>query len=123
MPEDMLQYLGSCIRESRKGCGLTQEELSEQTGVSARHIAKIEKGQMNPSYEILNLLIKRLGISGETLFHPDISEQDEELNQFIGKYLSCSEEKRKILIRTLNCLANELLCRFDTTGNNATSVK
>lgn len=56
MPEDMLQYLGAFIRKSRKDCELTQEELAEQSGVSARHIAKIEKGQINPSYEVLATL-------------------------------------------------------------------
>ena len=111
MPEDMLQYLGRCIREGRKTCGLTQEELSEQTGISVRHIAKIEKGQMNPSYEILTLLIRRIGISGETLFHPDISEQEKEINQIVGKYLSCSEKDRRILIKVLNCLTDELILR------------
>ena len=35
MPEDMLQYLGAFIRKSRKDCELTQDELAEQSGVSA----------------------------------------------------------------------------------------
>lgn len=122
MPEDMLQYLGAFIRKSRKDCELTQEELAEQSGVSARHIVKIEKGQINPSYEVLATLKKRLGFSGETLFHPEL-EQDDEINQFIGKYLACSERDRKILIRTLNCLANELLCKADTSEVDTEDTK
>ena len=54
MPEDMLQYLGAFIRKSRKDCELTQDELAEQSGVSARHIAKIEKGQINPYFNRLS---------------------------------------------------------------------
>ena len=111
MQEDMLKHLGRCIREARNAYGLTQEELSEQSGVSVRHIANIEKGRMNPSYEIIKLLIKRLGISAETLFYLDIPKQDEELNEFIGKYHACSKADRQILLRTLNCLSNELLSR------------
>lgn len=122
MPEDMLQYLGAFIRKSRKDCELTQDELAEQSGVSARHIAKIEKGQINPSYEVLAALKKRLGFSGETLFHPEL-EQDDEINQFIGKYLACSERDRKILIKTLNCLANELLCKTDTSEVDTEDTK
>ena len=114
MPKDMLQYLGTFIRKSRKDCKLTQEELAEQTGVSARHIANIEKGKINPSYEVLTTLKSRLGFSGESLLHPDLSAQDEELNLFIGKYLACSEHDRKILIGTLNCLADKLLCTENT---------
>ena len=122
MPEDMLQYLGAFIRKSRKDCELTQDELAEQSGVSARHIAKIEKGQINPSYEVLATLKTRLGFSGETLFHPEL-EQDDEINQFIGKYLACSERDRKILIKTLNCLANELLCKTDTSEVDTEDTK
>ena len=122
MPEDMLQYLGAFIRKSRKDCELTQDELAEQSGVSARHIAKIEKGQINPSYEVLEKKKKRLGFSGETLFHPEL-EQDDEINQFIGKYLACSERDRKILIKTLNCLANELLCKTDTSEVDTEDTK
>lgn len=107
----MLKYLGRCIREARIAYALTQEELAEQSGVSVRHIANIEKGRLNPSYEIIKLLIKRLGVSVETLFYPDISRQDAELNEFIGKYHACSNEDRQILLRTLNCLSDELLSR------------
>lgn len=111
MPETSLKHLGACIRKARTDLGLTQEKLSEQSGVSLRHIANIEKGRMNPSYEIMRLLIGRLGISADILFHPDYSDQDSEFLQFMGKYNACSEEDRKILIRTLNCLSDELLRR------------
>ena len=96
--------------------------MAEQSGVWARHIAKIEKGQINPSYEVLATLKKRLGFSGETLFHPEL-EQDDEINQFIGKYLACSKRDRKILIKTLNCLANELLCKTDTSEVDTEDTK
>lgn len=111
MPEESLKYLGSRIRKARTDLGLTQEKLSEQSGVSLRHIANIEKGRMNPSYEILRLLIGRLGISADLLFYPDNTEQDTELLEFVGKYNACSKEDRQILLRTLNCLSDELLRR------------
>lgn len=111
MPEELLIYLGTCIRKARTDLGLTQEKLSEQTGVSLRHIANIEKGRMNPSYEILRLLIRRLGVSTEILFYPDCSEQDAELLKLVGKYNACSDEDRQILLRTLNCLSDELMRR------------
>ena len=37
--------------------GFTQERLSDVSGVSVRHIAKIEKGVINPSFDILEKLI------------------------------------------------------------------
>lgn len=96
---------------ARIAYALTQEELAEQSGVSVQHIANIEKGRLNPSYEIIKSLINRLGVSVETLFYPDIPKQDAELNEFIGKHHACSNEDRQILLRTLNCLSDELLSR------------
>ena len=63
MPKDMLQYLGTFIRKSRKDCKLTQEELAEQTGVSSRHIANIEKGKIERGDEVY----ATLSLAGKTI--------------------------------------------------------
>ena len=57
MPVDILKHLGNCLKQARKERHLTQEVLSEKTGISVRHIAKIEKGVMNPSFEVLYALV------------------------------------------------------------------
>ncbi len=109
MPKDRLLYLGNCIRTARISCGLTQQELADQSNVAIKTVQMIEKGQMNPSYEILYPLIKRLGISANTLFDPEISDTDENIQRFIGKFQSCSPENRQILLSTLDYLAEQLL--------------
>ena len=53
MPNSDLKVLGEKVRKERKLAGLTQEQLAERCHVSTKHIANIEKGSMNPSYEIL----------------------------------------------------------------------
>ena len=53
MPKDKLIHLGDCIRTGRNACNLTQQELADQSCVAIKTIQLIEKGQMNPSYEIL----------------------------------------------------------------------
>lgn len=117
MPENDLKYLGSCFRKSRVDLGLTLEQLSAEFGVSLRHIADIEKCLKNPSYEIMKILVSRLGVSSDTLFHSDISENKSELNEFMGKYNACSKADCEILIHTLNSLADELLRRASTSDN------
>ena len=109
MPNDKLLYLGNCIRTARTSCSLTQQELADQSNVAIKTVQMIEKGQMNPSYEILYPLIKRLGISANTLFDPEISDTDEKIQRFIGKFQSCSPENRQILLNTLDYLAEQLL--------------
>ena len=52
MPIDDLTALGQKIREARKKKDLTQQELADLSHVSVKQIAKIEKGEINPSYLI-----------------------------------------------------------------------
>lgn len=84
-----------------------QQDLADQTHVAIKTIQMIEK--INPSYEILYPLIKRLGISANTLFNPEISDTNEEIQRFIGKFQACTPENRKILLNTLDYLAEQLL--------------
>lgn len=60
MPDHTLAQLGGRMRKARKERGFTQEQLSDQSGISVRHIAKIEKGAINPSFEVLSALIAAL---------------------------------------------------------------
>lgn len=65
MPVDELTALGQKMRQARKNAGLTQQELSDQSHVSVKQIANIEKGKMNPSYLILRALARVLHMKKE----------------------------------------------------------
>ena len=56
MPELDLALLGIRIRNIRMECGLTQQELADQTGLSVKTIQDVEKGRKNLSYETLTRL-------------------------------------------------------------------
>ena len=99
MPEDVFVYLGQCLRDAREECGLTQQELADQTGRGLRHLQDIEKGKKNPSYDVLASFIKRLGISANELFYPDASEQEKQVQHFMGKFLACTEDERQIILK------------------------
>lgn len=47
MPENIIKNLGKAIKDARKSHNLTQDNLSELTGISKRHIANIENGNLN----------------------------------------------------------------------------
>ena len=111
MPENALKHLGNCIRTARNECGLTQQELADQTGRGLRHIQNIEKGKINPSYEVLSVLIKRLGISADILFDTDIAKTDAEVKHFLGKFMACTEDERQIILKTLDCMAEQFISR------------
>lgn len=70
MPNSDLKVLGEKVRKERKLAGLTQEQLAERCHVSTKHIANIEKGSMNPSYEILLAIARVLPVSLDALSTP-----------------------------------------------------
>lgn len=109
MPESKLTYLGNRIRTARLDCGLTQQELADQTGLAVKTIQDIEKGRKNPTYETLSLLIERLGITADFLFSTNLSVEKEAIQRFIGKFQSCSQENQEILLNTLDFLSEQLL--------------
>lgn len=110
-PSKELLYLGGRIETARKDSGLTQQELAEQCHRGYRHLQNIEAGLANPSFEVLSDIIHRLGISADTLFFPDITEQEEETRHLLNKLAACTEDERKIILKTLDCMVEQFLRR------------
>ena len=117
MPIDIHTYLGRQIRQARKACKLTQQALADQTDVSIKMIQCIEKGSVNPSFEILFPIVRRLGLTTSDLFNVDADEHDEEINRFLGKFRACNRANQMVLLNTLDFLVEQLL----TLQNNELS--
>ena len=117
MPIDDLTALWLKMQEARKNKELTQQELSDLSHVSVKQIANIEKGKMNPSYLILRALAKFLHISLDTLINPDISLEDEGVNQMKMLYSSCLPEMRDTLLHHTQETVKEIsgICLFIKT--------
>ena len=118
MPDDILNHLGSHLRNARNGHGLTQQQLASKTGVSIRHIANIEKGIMNPSFVVLHALVTCLGVSPNDLFYSKLSEEEREINQLTGYYKACPPDDRILIMKTVQCLAYELMDRCQTANED-----
>lgn len=69
----------------------------------------LKKGNSDAFFREKYLTKNSLGISANTLFDPEISDTDEKIQRFIGKFQSCSPENRQILLNTLDYLAEQLL--------------
>jgi len=59
----LIQIIGKQIQKRRKLLKITQSDLSEISGVSLRTIKAIEKGEVNPTVEILNRVLGPLGLT------------------------------------------------------------
>ncbi len=95
MPNEVLVEGGARLRAVRKERGYTQEQLAELTKLSTRHIAGIEKGEANPSFEVLYTITSVLGVSFDAIFNP----QNRQINgrvfvetaQFLADYCYISQ--------------------------------
>ena len=117
MQEDMFVRMGQRIKKAREECGLTQQELAEQTGRGLRHLQDIEKGRKNPSFDMLASYISRLGIAPNELFYTDVPAVEKEVQHLMGKLLACTEDERAILLKTLDCMADQFISRRYEASN------
>ncbi len=56
------KQLGETIRNRRKELKLTQPHLAELAQISTNTLYKLERGQSNPSLDVLNKLAEVLGM-------------------------------------------------------------
>ena len=100
----MPNQLSICVNKAN----LTQEQLSDRSHVSIKHIAGIEKGQKNPSFEILQALAEALDLSLDNLIEKNLSAEEQGLNQLKAYYHSCPPEMRETLLNTIQAFTKEL---------------
>lgn len=55
--------IGEQVRLRRKELGITQPHLAEIAGISINTLYKIERGQANPTLEVLGKLLEVLGLT------------------------------------------------------------
>ena len=99
----LVNELGSFIREQRSSARLSLRRLSELAGISNPYLSQIERGLRRPSAEILQQIAKALRISAETLYvqagileRPD-GDTDLSRHSFNDHHLT--EEQRQALLR------------------------
>lgn len=71
MPEgepDVKKHFGARLRTLRLGRALTQLQLAQRVGVSDRHLSRMERGLVSPSFECIEKLCNALGTAPVELF-------------------------------------------------------
>lgn len=58
----LVNHIGEAIKNRRKQLGITQPDLAELAKVSINTLYKLERGQSNPSLDVLNKLAEVLGM-------------------------------------------------------------
>ncbi|MBO4636219.1 MAG: helix-turn-helix transcriptional regulator [Clostridiales bacterium] len=60
-----LKDMGQRIRDCRRECGITQEELAERIGTSVQFVSSVERGLVYPSVKNLVRICKELAASSD----------------------------------------------------------
>ncbi len=111
MPNEVLVEGGARLRAVRKERGYTQERLAELTKLSIRHIAGIEKGEANPSFEVLYTITTALGVSFDAIFNPADKQVEREIQEITGLYRACPEQGRRLILVATRAMMNELMSK------------
>lgn len=90
-----LRYeIGIRIRKYRKACGMTQEELARQIGVTKSRVSNWEQGLNRPDADILALLCRALQVSPSELL--DVHLTEDEPNEHERALLRAYREKAEL---------------------------
>lgn len=63
--------VGLRVRRLREQQGLSQEVLGERAKLHRTYVGSVERGERNPSLDVLHSLADGLGVQIEELFRPD----------------------------------------------------
>ncbi|MBQ8475757.1 MAG: helix-turn-helix transcriptional regulator [Candidatus Gastranaerophilales bacterium] len=70
MTNSTIDIFRNNLRFYRNEQGLTQEKLSELTGISTDYLSEIERGKKTPSFKRMELIAKALNLEVYKLFMP-----------------------------------------------------
>lgn len=59
--------LGKKIRKARHKKGLTQAQVADKAGIHVNYFARIERGEENPSFEVIENIAKALGVKSSDI--------------------------------------------------------
>lgn len=100
--------MGRRIAKRRKLLNLTQEEISEATGLSNNHISNIENSHSIPSIETLMKVCEQLDVTPDYVLLGITKDSNEELVSQINQKLKlCGEKKLKLINNFITYIIDE----------------
>lgn len=61
------EELGKKIKTARRKADMTQAEVAEKAGIHVNYFAQVERGEVNPSYEVLESIAKALKVKSSEI--------------------------------------------------------
>lgn len=105
---DIDRSFGKILKEFRKKSGLTQEELSEQLGISLKYISRIENGNNGVKTQTLIKYMNILGITPNIIYSNFITNQNIKDDISLSEKISSLSNEKKEFISSIIDLLNNL---------------
>ena len=102
------KILGDVIKRARGKVGMTQQELSDKSGIDRRTIINIENYHKDSKFSSIYDLIRSLKIDSREIFYPEIHRDSPSLRQLRLLIEECSEEEAAAVIPVLESLLSVL---------------
>jgi len=93
--------LGLTMKSARSALDITQEQLAERLGISARYIMLLENGHKKPSYNLLFKIIRELTIQPDSIFYPEKPSKDSRIEDLVRMLHNCDERSMKVIRATV----------------------
>jgi len=68
MTDSSRKLISKNIKKARLNKNWTQVELADKAGINSNYYAKIERGDISPSYETFEKIFKALGVKSKDIF-------------------------------------------------------
>ena len=105
---DIDKVFGNILREFRIKSCLTQEQISEQLGISLKYISRIENGNNGVKTQTLINYMNILGINPNTLYSEFITNSEVKENIKLSEKINALSKEKKIFISSIIDLLNDL---------------
>jgi transcriptional regulator with XRE-family HTH domain len=68
MTDKTSKRIANRLKQARLDKGFTQATLAEKAGLNTNYYAKLERGELKPSIETLEKVVKALGVKSAEIF-------------------------------------------------------
>ena len=105
--DNLLMEFGKKVKTLRKMRGLSQQELGERVHIGLRQIQRIERGSADFHFGSFYSLCMYLDISIESVFYPNMPEDDSDFLRIRAKMSACTPKERRIILKTMEYMRTQ----------------
>ena len=90
---------------------MSQQKVADKSGLALRTVSRIERGLMNPSFEVLSTLASALGTSLKNLLTYPEEDTDADTQELLDLYRACPKQEQHLILAVIRTMTRELLER------------